>query len=354
MKFIEQPQIDQFLTTNLETIIQKEQLGENNFQDAYNHLKHIHNLISEEIDLLKNIEGHDILKNKILGYVSTFNSNVSNILNYRMAPDPHGEYRKQLIKGVINWYEQIYALNKRMDDPYTHDYFLVHYLTVKDVAIRGKMGEINKLFKELKENVEDSKEILNSAKEAAQNYTASSFANIFKDESEKHSHIEWKKVKFGASEKWLGFAILLLLVFTIFFGMIRNELSIYKKNKVTVTDQKTNIIKIKEEITDEINFENLLTRVLIISIFIYLFVHSLKQFSIHRHLATINKHRQNALNSYKLFSGSMDKGSPLTNALMMQVAKAIYESNSTGYLVGKEETPSSSIIELTKFMDKQQ
>ena len=55
-------------------------------------------------------------------------------------------------------------------------------------------------------------------------------------------------------------------------------------------------------------------------------------------LCTTNTHRQNALNSFELFSRSIPEGdNTIRQQLILEVAKTIYSPGQTGYLGGKEQ-----------------
>lgn len=96
------------------------------------------------------------------------------------------------------------------------------------------------------------------------------------------------------------------------------------------------------------NIPNILTKLFIVSLLLYIISFSFRQYSINRHLQTLNTHRRNALNSYKLFSDSITNDTISRNALMLQVAKSIYENDATGYLNIKQTDTNFNIIELAK------
>ena len=95
----------------------------------------------------------------------------------------------------------------------------------------------------------------------------------------------------------------------------------------------------------------MVTKVLVIAVVIFLMSFSFKQYSINKHLQTLNTQRQKALNSYKLFTTSISKDDTNShNALMIQVAKAIYEPQSTGFLNEKGQQVNSGLVEITKLI----
>ena len=148
--------------------------------------------------------------------------------------------------------------------------------------------------------------------------------------SDSCNSVEIKTRNLGSAQIWLMVAVMLsaLLVCAIFDQRLNTLLPIDKNNLIAT----------------------IFTRVLAITIWLYLITFSFKQFSINKHLATINRHRSNALNSYKLFMNTISESDTNAhNTLMLTVAKAIYDQGSTGYLPGKSQE-NSSILELTKII----
>jgi uncharacterized membrane protein len=91
---------------------------------------------------------------------------------------------------------------------------------------------------------------------------------------------------------------------------------------------------------------NIILKLTMISITIFFISFCFKQYSVNRHLSTINKHRANAFGSYKLFE-ALAKDGPEKNVLLHQLAKAIYEQTSTGFINDKGGI-NPSVLEITK------
>jgi hypothetical protein len=354
---LDTPEVSKFFETDLHSIIQKEKYGEKNFQDAYNHLKPIYELLMEELELLNQnslISTH--LHNKVLSYISKFNSIVDLILNYNQYNDfGSSDTKDNLINNCIRWHNEIFDISRSKDELNKNEYFLVHYLAIKNLSLKNNDKEFQDLRDELKNNVLESIALLDGVKEKVKENIVTEYAEIFQKQADKHSSFNIsfskdKKFKFGAAQTWM-------LVSLTFIVIIISALLTFKKNfplskKVitsTTLDLKTNKkVDLFEEVLD---YEHLATRVLIISICLFILVISVRQFTINKHLSILNKHRQNSLQSYKLFELSMSKDSSSKDALLLEVAKAIYDTGSTGYLVGKDTSPTSSIIELTRIMN---
>ncbi len=146
------------------------------------------------------------------------------------------------------------------------------------------------------------------------------------------------------ANSWLGISLLavIILVATVAQFVENNTLP-------------TEIIN--EETGELIRYSisNAVLKVLIFSLEIFFVTFSTRQYGIFKHQQVLNSHRQNSLNSYKLFADSISKDDETSrNALMVQIAKSIYENNqSTGFLNDKEQRGGSpGIVELTKIIGK--
>ena len=172
--------------------------------------------------------------------------------------------------------------------------------------------------------------ILKELQKKASKITMSDYAKIFGDESKKHN---------TASYIWLGAGIALAVLFFCLL-LCTNWLNKFPTEDVSATGE---FIKY--------NIGHLLVRLLIYAVLIFMISFAFRQFSIGRHLQTVNKHRQNGLDSFKLFVESISKDDKETrNNLRLQLAKAIYEQTSTGYISDKNQSINSGIVEITKMI----
>lgn len=247
--------------------------------------------------------------NQFADRVKTMVNTLVKIRDFNPASDNPKNVQNSLITSFGNEYEN-----------FKKDYiipFKVYELEkdVNRIGITEKKDELNGL-------IEQVKILKTELEEKAVEASVSNYAKVFEKEANKHNYASWI---------WLGFAIALsgvtLCVIWAYFDyhpLYSNQLS-YIVTKITV---------------------------LLLLFFLVTFL--FKQFSVNRHLYTLNKHRENTLNSYKLFiEGLGESEMDVRNAIMMQVAKAIYEQGKSGYINEKGsdmETP--SVIELIRTLPK--
>ncbi|MBE2256780.1 MAG: hypothetical protein IAE65_11330 [Ignavibacteria bacterium] len=200
--------------------------------------------------------------------------------------------------------------------------------------------DLNKLqdeYNEKKKSIDtliiDSNETINELKKAATVESVKDYSLIFKTQAEEYSSNKLSKPK--KAELWLIFSFSLVI---ITFGFL-----------IFIMFSFTNSYR-------SINLGNasvLFTKISILVLLIYLIKNGFKQYSINKHLYSLNIHRKNVLNSYKLLIESIDVSNvDIRNAIVMEVSKAIYESGKTGYIDSKsDEVSNPSIIEITKLLN---
>lgn len=92
----------------------------------------------------------------------------------------------------------------------------------------------------------------------------------------------------------------------------------------------------------------LVQRLLVLSIIFFGVALSSKNYRAEKHDEIVNKHRQNALNTFETFAkAAADKDTK--DAVLLQATKSIFEAQSSGYLSGEsEQLPSNLIIEVLR------
>lgn len=92
------------------------------------------------------------------------------------------------------------------------------------------------------------------------------------------------------------------------------------------------------------------SKLLIFGVLTYLLILSAKNYLNHKHNSIVNKHRQNALMTYKaMIDATNDIGS--REAILIQAASCIFNPQATGYTVGKE-TPAVSGKSMVEILSK--
>jgi hypothetical protein len=206
--------------------------------------------------------------------------------------------------------------------------------------------ENNAAVTELKEKFEtfknDADITLALVKKDAGRIGVKEYAEIFEKQAFEHSNFfinpsdftERKfALKLGKAQWWIIIAVITFVLLIYSFTQLDVLFSL--KNQYLFTPEVV---------------VHIVGRFLLISLFIFIVSFCFKQFRVNMHLYTLNKHRANTLKSFEYLSRAPD---PLDaqsyNAILMEVAKAIYESGQTGYInIGDNNADMPSIIDLSK------
>ncbi|MEI9921401.1 MAG: hypothetical protein WDO14_21840 [Bacteroidota bacterium] len=352
--------IETIKSVDLNKPFQKESLA--NYGTHRNQMNEIREMIVEMIDSVNGKEIPQIFGSQINQFISRWIGLFNQLDSYKFESDRSPEYqsRMSILNSIDLWHRNIaegfiresgnilvpynflqlytWALSRKDElEKEKHEISETLFTLKERYDFDKQKALIDQVVGEVKDEAASAKNIVDELRLNAASQTFRQYADVFNAEALKYSNWNGAKgSKIGASEKWLITAILLTAAFGIFLSAI------------VVFD----ILAI--DFTTQYWGSQLFTRVIIISIWIYLITFSFKQFTITRHLATVNRHRANALSSYNLFTESIDKTDTSSrNALMLQVAKAIYEPGATGYLSGNQQA-NTSIVELTRLVSQQE
>lgn len=313
--------------------------GSKNFGEISDDFEDSRMLIAQMVEIAYGSESFPkSLSDQVLGIVKRFNGIYNQIRNYSIDSDQNFSKRSAIVKDYNNWSKFNWTGKDQSNNPQN---FLQIYNTCKNLDKKTAGDDTEKLkmyLSDAKKADVDIKSILDQLRTKAGSETVQDYANIFKEQAEKHSHVEielkpWKW-NLGAAQYWMMVAIISVVVVLLAIGNL-HKLFLYAETDPTG-------VKVIQHIM----------RIAVLSFLVYIVSFFFKQYSIAKHLYTLNKHRQNVLNSYKLFLESVDReDSTIRNALMMEVAKSIYESGSTGHINTKGSDSSASIIELTRMIN---
>ncbi len=186
--------------------------------------------------------------------------------------------------------------------------------------LKNKISEVDKIEKGFNEKINS---ILSAAEEASAKIGVSKHQSIFLNESNNH-----KK----ASKSWLIMFIISIII-TIAFSISILFLIPYKDFANLPTSTIINLSFSK----------------LIIFTMLSYFVYSCnKNYKAHRHGCVLNKHRQNALQTFETFINAT-KDKQVKDAVLLHAAQTIFSTQKTGYLTNEPEPQSNTtVLEIIK------
>ncbi len=292
--------------------------------------------IRETVSYLKELISKEWLDSVVEIMSDTDMQNINNVLNQL---DTIINNIRNLNPNTANIHQQVQNLELQFKNQVNT---LISFLGKYKAILLDKVLE--KRFEKLRSEVEDSlskvkeyeqeiekrkkqfDDLAAELQEIASKETVGKYSSLFNNEAKKY-------LKLG-----IIFGVLSIgaLSAVIYLGIFLYEDFIAKANDASMT-------------TSKLIAGNLL-RIFILSISIYALFNFVKLFNVNMHLYVLNKHRHNALRTFKTFIESVDD-KLVKEQLTLTVAKYIFDMHSTGYIKSSKSESSDSNIVLS-FIDK--
>ncbi|HEC13756.1 MAG TPA: hypothetical protein ENI80_11025 [Acidiferrobacteraceae bacterium] len=195
-----------------------------------------------------------------------------------------------------------------------------------DSEARATLQKIKDDAEEITKNLEQQKSDAESALEAIRKVAAeqgvTQQAIYFKDEADQNEidAETWRKRTINIAWGLGGYAVLSIFIHKIPF---LSPLNSYETVQMAVS------------------------KILIFSVISFILYLSSRNFLSHKHNAVVNRHRQNALMTYKTLVEAAGEKQQSSDAVLMHAAACIYAPQSTGYISGNSDVQGArSVIEL--------
>jgi len=156
---------------------------------------------------------------------------------------------------------------------------------------------------------ERAKQILRSMEEAAANVGVDNHAIQFNRQADEHK---------ASAYFWMSSTIVLAAV------------GGYLLHFLFIGGGKPELLNAKDASTGLIVFE-VVTRLMVFSFLSFGMYWSAKNYAAHRHNYVVNRHRQNALSTFKAFVAAAGVDQSTKNAVLLQASQAIYLPQTSGY-----------------------
>jgi len=192
----------------------------------------------------------------------------------------------------------------------------------QEEEIERLRNDLNLQLEEVREYRDEMENILNSAREASGKIGVSRHSNIFQDEALKHKKLSyrWAIATGGAAIITLSIAYLFTFVLT--------------------TGSANNLnIMLRESIG----------KLAILSVSFYLLVWCSRNYFASRHNYIVNRHRQNALNTFETFVNASEDPST-KDAVLVEATESIFSFRNSGYKKESEDASSSRVQEVVRMV----
>lgn len=307
----------------------------NSFPDYnFSELKQYHSIISKLCSFFNKLVYGDysMFSDHQLELIATplgaITNEYENISKYNLDSSDFKNMYDKIIKNYITIYEDIITqASQIVVISILQNGYINNDLSQTLKNANDEFSRINHYKKQTKEayeviynNKNESNDLLDSLKIALDNIAIVKYNSLFEKESNKNRI---------ASYWWLGTIWLLIATLVSFAFYI-----IYDKSFSTDTHSLIEVIS---------------TRIIIISsLFVGLSL-SIKNYNAHRHNQTINKHRQNALNTFETFVKSAKGDIQIEQAILLEVTRTIFGNQATGFTSNEHDIDSTSrVVEIIK------
>lgn len=313
--------LQQCLTIPIDQLIREPQLGQQlSFKDA-------EELFVKIIDLFKRVDGIELLDvpyNIVNGFNSQLDHAISvldQIRSFNPATNNPIEQRSRLITKLENQYESYYSAAIPI---LTSGLLKSNDLSLERVKLNAALTELElekeRTKSESEKYLSEIKDILENARQAAVEVGVAQHNMIFRDEANEHKKLY---------KNWLGWTIVVLFAITLVgIGLLFIEPS----------EEGTHFL---------IHFT--ITKIVILTVMFYALAICTRNYKAHKHNSILNKHRQNALNTFETFSKAAGTDTQTKNAVLLEATHTIFSNQQTGYLNhdGESDSP-NRIIEIIK------
>lgn len=313
--------LEQLLKVDISSLIREVELGNHlNFKQGEEIFQEVFSLFSKvnseyfmkvSYSALASIEGNLDSVLSIFEQIRNFNPNSRNPVNVR--------------DNLLNQLEQqLDGYNSTVLPILTAELIFSNRLSVETSKLNSIAerfsSELESAKNEAKRTNFEIQNVLEKARQAAAEVGVSRHNMIFKEESEYHE---------GVSKKWLN-RLVLILFGIIVFGFVIHIIPLPDKSNI-----------------DLIHFS--VTKIVIFAVLFYALNLCSKNYRVHRHNFILNKHRQNALNTFETFTKAAGNDFQTKNAVLLEATRTIFSNQQTGYLKNEADNESpNKIIEILK------
>ena len=313
--------LQQFLTIGLDSLTREIELGN---QLSF---KKGEAIFIKIIDLFKKVNGvefFDIPYNLIVGFDGQLDHAIS-VFDQIKVFDPNTSNPASVRDNLINQLEQ------QFDSYYSTAIPILTAGLLKSNDLSVEKAKLNDTFLELVREKETAKkeaekllteiqDVLDKARQAAVEVGVAQHYLIFKEESEEHKVL---------SVIWLKRTVYVL----IGIGVAGIAL-------LFIPPHDTATISL-------IQFT--VTKIVILSVLFYGLAICTRNYKAHKHNSILNKHRQNALNTFETFTKAAGNDTQTKSAVLLEATHTIFSNQQTGYLNNDNDSDSpNKIIEIFK------
>ena len=262
---------------------------------------------------------------RLTGFARRYNEMIHRIERFRDLPsDQKQETIGQIMTGANELYDE--SLPYLASAIALSTVKLQSFLKEQEEIIKTKKRELEAAIADftavMKKAVEDANSTVEGIRESAKAAGIVEHAGIFSKQAEEHQKAAWC---------WLGGMGL--------FGLITIGALMWSYNRS---------IGIVATLTTQQAIQFTITKLAVLSVLLAGLVWCGRSYRTQRHNHVVNKHRQNALSTFQVFSQST-ADEPTKNAVLLQATQCIFSAQPTGYTTQESDSvPGPQILEIVR------
>jgi hypothetical protein len=321
--------IERLIQLNVEKIVREKEFGTKaslkEFEEPFLRLK---NLLIHFEKVNYSLVPNEPLKGIMEDLTNIFET-IRSTVNYNPLEERDKIIRNELFEKLSRDYNSLFQKLAPLlaFSSFDNNLFEKKYLE-KDVLLNQIIQRVNETDLHIQAAYEQIEKTLENAQAAAGKIVISKYATIFLEEAKEHSDLAkaWLNRSYGFLAAITIFAILAVLM--LFNETINNSI---KEGGNTFLIQLT------------------ISKAIILAALFYGLSICTRNYKAHRHNAVVNKHRQNALTTFEVFSEAADSDQTTKNAVLLEATRTIFSSQQTGYLNNESDGESpNKVIEIIK------
>lgn len=323
------------------------------FEHTNIHLSKIAEVLDEVKEVTPNeLIGRDSLHGHVIRAINEFNDLCQKIKSFDPTKnDPNREFNS-IKTEARQLYDKIFVGGSNSN--YSNFPTLAYGRKLETTNV----NKVSNIVDQIVQARDKASSLLKEVQNSSRSKFAHDYSKIFHFEAIKHSRLTFWKGDNSEAEKYgIGIAEFFLLVGLVLVGILICLVG----NDFFIPD--SSVLKNDLQMIQGIGFTNVsytqvlipvyLKKLIILGLLLFGLRFCFRQFSIHKHLHTVNIHRANTLDSFEFFHDNLKDGEAESrDQYLIEVAKSIFNLNDTGFIKNDSKESISFVDNFKFFKDK--
>ncbi|NBC05361.1 MAG: hypothetical protein GVY20_16880 [Bacteroidetes bacterium] len=325
------------------------------FKDENLRLKEIAEVLDEVKDFVQDeLKGKSNIHTTIVNALKEFNEICSAINSFNASDKNSVQNSEQIRRRARQFHDQIFTGEN------VNNFSSLPTLAVDWRLRKNNPEEVGNIVDQIIKDRDKAAKLVKQIEDSSRTNFAQNYSKIFHNEALNHSRFKInkdeseeensEKNRVGQSERFLILGIILI---TILFLLVLLNFFIPDGEDLQSELELVKNIGIESVSYTQILIPYYVKKIIVLGLILFGIKFSFKQYSIHKHLHTINKHRANTLDSFQFFYENLKDGEAESrDQYLIEVAKSIFSTTDTGFIKSDSKDTVSFIDNFKLFKDK--